>query len=162
MSGQSFTERAKAKTIQRAEAAMAKSGYPDRVLVGARVQSGPSQYWMLLSSYTAFFRKYYFMGLTERNVVLCGISRWTGRPKNVKSITPREQATISEYMPGTLFDSFRYMAPGRKKPLKIRVGRGYRREVETMIGAVNSSAVPVTGPYQPYPTQFPLQQPPAR
>jgi hypothetical protein len=159
MSGQSFTEKAKAKTVQRAEAAMAKSGYPERVLVGARVQSGPSQYWMLLSSYTAFFRKYYFMGLTERNVALCGISRWTGRPKNVKSITPREQASISEYMPGALFDSFQYMTPELKKPLKIRIGRGYRREVETMIGALNPGAIPAAGPYPP---QFPPQPPPAR
>jgi hypothetical protein len=162
MSGQRFTEKAKAKTVQRAEAAMAKSGYPEQVLVGVRVQSGPSPYWALVSNYAAFFRKYYFMGLTERNMVLCGISRWTGRPKSVKSITPREQANISEYRTGTLFDSFRYMTPERKKPLKIRVGRGYRREIETMINALNSGATLTAGPYQPDSPQFPPQPPPVR
>jgi hypothetical protein len=151
MSGQSFVEKAKAKAVQRAEAAMAKSGYPEHVLVGARVQSGLSQWWNLLSAYAAFFRTYYFMGLTERNLVLCGISRWTGRPKNVKYITPREQARISDYYTGTVWDSFTYTIPGRKKPLKIRVSRGYRREMEAMIGALNWGAAQTTGPYQPYP-----------
>jgi hypothetical protein len=153
MSGRSFTEKAKARTVQRAEAALAKSGYPEHVLVGARVQSGLSHWWNLLSAYATLFRTYYFMGLTERNMVLCGISRWTGRPKKVKYLTPREQARISDYCAGTVWDSFSYTIPGRSKPLKIRVSRGYRGEMEAMIGALNSGAAQTSGPYQTYPPQ---------
>jgi hypothetical protein len=153
MPRQSFVEKAKARTVQRAEAAMAKSGYPEHVLVGARVQSGLSQWWNLLSASATLFRTYYFMGMTERNMVLCGISRWTGRPKNVKSITPREQARISGYYAGTVWDSFTYAIPGRKKPLRMRVSRGYRGEMEAMIGALNLGAAQTTGPYQPFPPQ---------
>jgi hypothetical protein len=163
MSGQSFTERAKARTIQRAEAVMANSGYPERVLVGARVQSGPSQWWSLLSAYATFFRKYYFIGVTERNVVLCGISRWTGRPKSVKFITPRDQVQLTDYIQSGVWDSFRYMTPQRNKPLKLRFSRAYRREVEAIFGAVNSGAMPAVGPGlgqglgqgQGYPPQYP-------
>jgi hypothetical protein len=153
MPRQSLVGKAKARTVQRAEAAMAKSGYPEHVLVGARVQSGLSQWWNLLSAYATFFRTYYFMGLTEHNMVLCGISRWTGKPKNIKYITPREQARIFDYYAGTVWDSFTYTIPGRKKPLKIRVSRGYRGEIEAMIGALNLGAAQAVGPYQPYPPQ---------
>jgi hypothetical protein len=84
------------------------------------------------------FRKYYFMALTERNVVLIGISRWTGQPNKVKIVTPRDKASISGYDPGNVFASFSYTIPDRKKPIKMRTGRGWRPEVESMIGQLNS------------------------
>lgn len=148
MAGQGFTERAKIKTTQRAERVIAKTGYPERVLVGARVQSGLSHYWNLLSAYATLFRTYYFMALTDRNVVLIRISRWTGQPSKVKVVTPREKASISGYDPGTVFASFRYTIPERKKPLRMRAGRGWRPEVESMIAQLNSdSRGPGWGPY---------------
>jgi hypothetical protein len=148
MPGQGFAERAKIKTTQRAERVIAKTGYPEPVLVGARVESGLSHWWNLLSAYATLFRKYYFMALTERNVVLIGISRWTGRPKKVKIVTPRDKASVSGYDRGNVFASFFYTIPDRKKPIKMRVGRGWRPEVESMIGQLNSG-IPDSrwGPY---------------
>jgi hypothetical protein len=138
MPGQGFVERAKIKTTRRAERVIAKTGHPEPVLVGARVQSGLSEWWNLLSAYATLFRTYYFMALTERNVVLIRISRWTGQPKNVKIVTPRNKASISDYDPGNVFASFLYTIPDHKKPIKMRAGRGWRPEVESMIGQLNS------------------------
>jgi hypothetical protein len=164
MSGQSFVERAKIKATQRAERVIAKTGYPEPVLVGARVQSGLSHWWNLLSAYATLFRQYYFMALTERNVVLIKISRWTGQPSKVKIVTPRDKASVSSYDPGTVFASFLYTIPDRKKPIRMRAGRGWRPEVESMISQLNSgsgdagwgpySANPAygeqPGPFRPY------------
>jgi hypothetical protein len=138
MAGQGFAERAKIKTTQRAEKVIAKTGFPEQVLVGARVQSGLSHWWNLLSAYATLFRRYYFMALTERNVVLIGISRWTGQPNKVKIVTPRDTASVSAYDPGTVFASFLYTIPDRKKPIRMRAGRGWRPEVESMISQLNS------------------------
>src|ERR1700678_1521520 len=115
MAGQSFNDRAKAKLQQRAEAALAAAGSPETVLVGLRAESGPSQWWVLLSTYITLFKKYYYVGLTDRNLVLIRLSIWTGRPSKIKSVTPRDQASISEFNPGTMWSSFRVMTPERNK-----------------------------------------------
>lgn len=157
MAGQTFNEKAKAKMRQRAEAVMAASGYPESVLAGVRAESGPSRWWILLSTYIALFKKYYYVALTERNVVVLGLSVWTGRPSGVESVTPREQASITDFSPGTVWGSFRFMTPGRKKPLKLRfVSRVYRQEAESIAGALAHGTLPAGGGYQvgpgePYP-----------
>lgn len=142
MAGQSFNEKAKAKAQQRAEAVMAASGYPESVLVGVRAESGPSRWWVLLSTYITLFKKYYYLALTERNVVLLSLSIWTGKPKSVKSITPREQVSITDFTPGAVWGSLRLMTPDRNKPLKLRFARIYRQEAESISTAVASGALP--------------------
>ncbi|MGH3168700.1 MAG: hypothetical protein ACRDN0_22815 [Trebonia sp.] len=142
MAGQGFNEKAKAKQVQRAEAAMAASGYPGSVLAGVRAESGPSRWWILLSTYITLFKKYYYVALTEQSVVLLRLSIWTGRPKSVRSVTPREQAGITDFSPGTLWGSFRFMTPDQKKPLKLRfAARIYRQEAESLAAALAAGSV---------------------
>jgi hypothetical protein len=70
-------------------------------------------------------------------VVLLSLSIWTGRPKNVKSVTPRGQASITDFNPGTVWGSFRFMTPDRTKPLKLRfAARIYRQEAEEIARAL--------------------------
>lgn len=142
MAKQSLNEKAKARALQRAEAALAASGYPDSVLVGVRAESGPSGWWVLLSTYITLFRKYYYLALTERSVALLGLSFWTGKPTSVKSVTPREQVSITDFAPGAVWGSLRLMTPERKKPLKLRFARVYRREAESIAGALPSGMLP--------------------
>lgn len=128
---------------------MAAAGYPESVLAGVRAESGPSRWWILLTTYIVLFKKYYYVALTERNVVLLGLSIWTGRPRSVKSVTPLEQARITDFTPGSLWSSFRFMTPDRKKPLKLRfAARSYRKEAESIVGALASGAPPAGGQYQ--------------
>jgi hypothetical protein len=108
------------------------------VQAGARVESGISRWWLLLSSYAAFLRKYYYMALTNHHVVLCRNSFWTGRPRRMESATPRDQVRVTRYKPGVVFGSFRYAYPGRNKPLLIRVHRIYRPEIEFMLGQLGA------------------------
>ncbi|HSZ38818.1 MAG TPA: hypothetical protein VK817_02555 [Trebonia sp.] len=137
MAGQGFNDRAKARQQQRAEAVLAAAGYPESVQAGLRGESGPSRWWILLSTYITLFKKYYFVGLTERNVVLLSLSIWTGRPKKIKSVTPREQVSITDFNPGTMWGSFRFMTPDRAKPLKLRfAARIYRKEAEEIARAL--------------------------
>ncbi|HEY2575522.1 MAG TPA: hypothetical protein VGI74_04375 [Streptosporangiaceae bacterium] len=130
-----FYQRGKDKTAQRAAPVIAAAlGPSEQVLTGARVESGVSRWWLLLSSYAAFLRKYYYMALTDYHVVLCRNSFWTGRPRRVESATPRDQVRVTSYKQGVVFGSFRYAYPGRNKPMLIRVHRIYRPEIESMLG----------------------------
>jgi hypothetical protein len=136
-----MAERAKAKIAERANAVIVASLGPDEhVRTGARVQAGASQWWILLSTYVRFFQHHYYMALTGRNVVLCGLSVWTGRPAKVKIVTPRDQVRVAGYQPGPVFASFRYLIPDRKKPMRIRVGRGWRPEIEALLTELGALA----------------------
>jgi hypothetical protein len=137
MAGQSFNDRAKAKQQARAEATMAAAGYPESIQAGLRGESGPSRWWILLSTYITLFKKYYYVALTEQNVALLKLSIWTGKPTKVQSVTPRGQASITEFNPGTMWGSFRIATPDRPKPLKLRfVSRVYRQEAEEIARAL--------------------------
>jgi hypothetical protein len=152
-----MAERAKAKTAERANAVIVASLGPDEhVRTGARVQAGASQWWIVLSTYVRFFQHYYYMALTDRNVVLCGLSVWTGRPKKVKIVTPRDQVRIADYQPGTVFASFRYLIPDRKKPMRMRAGRGWRPEIEALLTELG-----VLAPAAPAPATAPAPAAPA-
>jgi hypothetical protein len=126
-------------------------GPSERVLAGARVESGISRWWILVSTYTLFFRKYYYLALTEHHVVLLKLSMWTGRPTKVDSVIPRNQVRVGDYRQGVVFGSFRFMIPGRSKPATIRVHRVFRPEIESVLGQL--------GVLAPAPGQAPGQAP---
>jgi hypothetical protein len=148
MAGQGFNDKAKARLQQRAEATLAAAGYQETVLVGLRAESGPSRWWVLLSTYITLFKKYYFVGLTDQNLVLIGLSIWTGRPSKIKSVTPRDQSSISEFNPGTMWGSLRLMTPDRNKPLKLRfAARMYREQAQSLVNALASGTMPAGGSY---------------
>jgi hypothetical protein len=153
----SLYQKGKNKTAERAAPLVtAALGPSERILVGARVESGPSMWWMLLSDWVVFFRKYWYMVLTEHHVVLIRNSRWSGRPRQVEAATPRDQVSIGDFTPGVVFSRFKYGYPGRAKPLRMRVHRIYRPEIESLLsqigafglGAGQEAHAPLPG--QPY------------
>src|ERR1700733_6447170 len=128
-------QKGKNKTAERAAPlVVAALGPSELILAGARVESGPSMWGGLLSDWVVFFRKYYYMVLTEHHVVLVRNSKLSGRPKQVEAATPRDQVSISDFNPGVVFSRFRYSYPGRTKPLRMRVHRIYRPEIDSILG----------------------------
>jgi hypothetical protein len=152
-------QKGKNKTAERAAPIiMAAVGPSEQILVGARVESGPSTWWMLLSDWVVFFKKYWYMALTEHHVVLVRNSRWSGRPKQVEAATPRNQVAIGDFTPGALFSRFKYSYPGRTKPMRMRVHRIFRPEIESMLGQLGAFGL---GPGQP-PSMAPYAPPPGQ
>jgi len=134
-----LVERGKEKVAGRAAAVIAPGLEPgERILIGARVQSGISQWWVLLSAYARLFQRWYYLALTDRRLIFCAISFWTGRPVAVKIVVPREQLRVVDYQPGTMWTSFRLSFPGREKPMRVRAPRAYRSEVEQILGALGA------------------------
>jgi hypothetical protein len=134
-----LAQRGKERMAGRAAAVIAPALEPgERILIGARVQSGISQWWVLLSAYARLFQRWYYLVLTDRRLIFCGISFWTGRPTAIKIVTPREQARVTDFRPGAVWTSFRVGFPGRDKPLRIRAPRVYRPEVESMLSALGA------------------------
>ena len=130
----SLAQRGKDRTAERAAPIIAAAIPAEQVLVGTRAESGMNSWWMLLSTYLAFLRRYWYLALTDHHVVLCRVSRWSGRPTDVESVTPRGQVQVTNYQQGPLFSTFRYGYPGQDKPLRMRVHRIYRQEIESMLG----------------------------
>jgi hypothetical protein len=156
---QSLYQKGKNRTAERAAPlVMAALGPSERILVGARVESGPSVWLQMLSNWVVFFRKYYYMVLTDHHVVMVRNSRWSGRPKQVESATARDQVSITDFKPGVVFSRFRYSYPGRDKPLRLRVHRVYRPEIDSLLGQVGAFGLapgqpPGMNPYAPQPPQ---------
>jgi hypothetical protein len=76
-------------------------------------------------------------------------------------VTPRGQVQVTGYQPGTLFSTFRYGYPGRDKPLRMRVHRIYRQEIESMLGQLGAfgpgpGQPPGMNPYGPPPGEYGL------
>jgi hypothetical protein len=135
----SLAQRGKDKVAGRAAAVIASALQPDeRILAGARVQSGVSQWWILLSDYVRLVQRWYYMALTDRQVIFCGLSFWTGKPTKVKIAAFREQVRVTDYRPGTLMGSFLFSYPGRDRPMRIRTPRVWRPEVESILSALGA------------------------
>src|SRR5487761_1586166 len=130
-----YYQRAKDKTAARAAPVIAAAlGPSERILAGARVESGLSQWWLFVSTWLVLLKKYYYMALTEHHLVLCRLSKWTGRPTRVESAIPRDQVRAGDYKPGVVFGTFMFLFPGRTKPSRVRVHRIFRPEIESILG----------------------------
>ena len=154
----SLAQRGKQKTMDRAAPLVtAAVGPSERILAGARVESGVSRWWILLSTYTMLFRKYYYVVLTDHHVVLCKLSIWTGRPTKVEAAIPRNEVRMGDYKPGVVFGTFRFMIPGRTKPSRMRVHRIFRPEIESILGQLGVlGPAPGQAPYYgPAPNALP-------
>jgi hypothetical protein len=98
-----------------------------------------------VGAFVRFFQRHYYMVLSDRRVIFCGLSYWTARPRNIKVVVPRGQVQVSDYKPGTVWPSFRIGYPGRNKPMKLRAHRAYRPEVEQILGALGFGGGPQPG-----------------
>jgi hypothetical protein len=151
-----IVQRRKDRTSGRANAVVQAHLEPgEHMLLGARVHTGPSDWWRLVPRFgelVRFFQRHYFLVLTDRRAIFCRLSIWTARPKNVKLAVPSGQVQVSDYKPGTMYPSFRLHHPGRNKPMKLRSQRAWRPEVEQLLGrlmAGSQAGLPAPG-YDPY------------
>jgi hypothetical protein len=163
-----LNQRAKERTASRAHAVIAPHLEPgEQPLVGARVHTGPSDWWRLIPRVgvlVRFFQRHYFVVHTDRRVIFCGLSYWTARPKSIKMIVPNENARVTDYRPGKLHPFFRFSHPERSKPMKVRSNRVWRPEVERLLGglgvATNGQQGLAAAPAYQQPGALPYQAPP--
>jgi hypothetical protein len=164
MAKQSLGDRAKQKVTRRAQEFLATAPVPQEPMrAGASVISGISRGWMFLSPHSRLLGRPYYVALTDRHVLFCWLSIWTGRPREVKYVVPRQQVRITQYRPGVQMGRFQCEVPGREKPMTIRFYRVWRPEVEYLVGLIGMADVveppyPAAGPYpaaDPYPPPGP-------
>jgi hypothetical protein len=143
----SVAVRAKKKATQRAQEFIATAPVPqEQIRAGASVISGLSRRWTFLSPNSRLLGRPYYLALTDRHVLFCWLSIWTGRPRQVKYVVPREQVRISQYRPGMQMGRFRCQVPGREKPMTIRFYRMWRPEIEYLLGQIGvTDAAPAPG-----------------
>ncbi len=158
------TQRSKDRTAGRAQAVIAPHLEPgEQPLVGARVHTGPSDWWRLIprvGAFVRFFQRHYFVVHTDRRLIFCGLSYWTARPKNVKIVVPNEHARVTDYRPGKLHGSFRFSHPERKRPMTVRLGRVWRPEVERLLGSLGVGEAGQPAPAYQQPGGLPYPPPP--
>lgn len=120
----SFNQRGKDRMVARAQELVGPSLEPgEQAFVGLRVHTGPSNWWLMVPYVRLAVRlaqRYYFMLVTDRRVILCRVSYWTGRPKDIKTAIPRAMVRISEYDPVAYYPSFVLAHPEASTKLRTR------------------------------------------
>lgn len=174
-----MTQRGKDRMVARAQELVGPNLEPgEQVLVGLRVHTGPSNWWYMVPYVRLVVRlaqRYYFMLTTDRRVILCTVSYWTGRPKRIKTAIPRGMVRVTEYDPVAFYPSFVLQYPQDSTKLRTR-GMWLNELQRTMsllgapgpvpkgAGAPGYPPGPGMAPppgYQPAPPQYQAQQYPA-
>jgi hypothetical protein len=134
-----YLQQEKGKRASRAVAVIGGTLEPgEHVLAVARVNSSVSRRWARILDFAGLFQRYYYLALTERRVILCGLSFWTGRPTAVRVAAPRDQVRVTGYRPGAgaALNSFWLACPGRTRPLRLGVSRFWEREANSILAAL--------------------------
>jgi len=133
-------DRAKQKISERAREFIASAPVPQEpILSGVQVISGVSRRWALLSPSIRMFGRPYYVVLTERHVLFCSMSAWTGKPREIQIVAPREQVRVTGARLGGQMGWFTCQVPGRDKPMTLRFYRFWRPEVEALLGALGAA-----------------------
>jgi hypothetical protein len=133
-------DRAKQKISERAREFIASAPVPQEpILGGAQVISGVSRGWALLSPSTRMFGRPYYVALTERHVLFCWMSAWTGKPREIPIVAPRELVRVTGVRLGGQMGWFTCQVPGRDKPMTLRFYRFWRPEVQALLGALGAA-----------------------
>ena len=133
-------DRAKQKISERAREFIASAPVPQEpILSGVQVISGVSRGWALLSPSTRMFGRPYYVALTERHVLFCRMSAWTGKPREIPIVVPREQVRVTGARLGGQMGWFTCQVPSRDKPMTLRFYRFWRPEVAALIGALGAA-----------------------
>jgi hypothetical protein len=132
-------DRAKKEISERAEAFIASSPGPgEPILAGAQVISGLSRAWTVWSGTTRMFGRTYYLALTEHHLLFCWISAWTGRPRQVAIIAPRDQVRVTGSRTGGQMGWLTCEVPGRGR-MTLRFYRMWRPEIEAILAALKTS-----------------------
>ncbi|HEY8524709.1 MAG TPA: hypothetical protein VIL48_07095 [Acidimicrobiales bacterium] len=101
------------------------------------VQTGPSPYWMLLTSLVMFTTKWYVVAVTDRAIVVARAPWWmASKPKQVVARLPRntQLGPVSGLWAGPL-----YLTPDGKKSW---VHKRFHKDVEAADAALHASGTP--------------------
>jgi hypothetical protein len=156
-----FVQRGKDRMAARAQQVVGPQLEPGEQLVaGLRAYTGPSEMWRLLSYWVRFFQRHYYLVITDRRVIFCGISFWTGRPQRIKIVIPRSAVQVSDYDPAATYPSFKLAYPERPSGMMLRTYGTYRPELQQAVAilAAGGLAQPGLGaPGYPPPAGAPYQ-----
>jgi hypothetical protein len=147
----------------------------EQMLAGARVHTGPSD-WLRWAPYVRLLvrlaQRHYYLMVTDRRLIFCGISYWNARPTHIGWVVPRAGVQASDYTVGAIYPSFRLTFPDRK-PMRLRIYSSYEPEAVRILSILGmqipglvpgygpTAATPVQGPpgYQAPPQGYQPQQP---
>ena len=133
----------------------------EQMIAGARVHTGPSD-WLRWAPYirivVRLMQRHYYVMVTDRRLVFCGISFWNARPDHISWMVPRAGVQASDYTAGAIYPSFR-LAFQDRKPMRLRIYSSYEPEALRILGILGM-AVPGGPPPGYQAGAMPYQAPP--
>jgi hypothetical protein len=125
----------------------------ERVVMGAVVQTGPSQWWAMLTwIITALTTRYWFLVVTDRRIVILPASK---RPKPIQWTAPLGRASIQNRHLGTLWSSFVIRGSDGTTGKYRYLQRLWAAEMDRVVELVNGATQPQ--PFHPQPARQPPQ-----
>jgi hypothetical protein len=108
----------------------------EQIVSGVYAITGPSP-WLMnqLGLLGQFFIDYYYVAVTQQQVIFVKMNRISNRPKEIAFTTPLQSVRVSDYKRSAMWSSFRYNVPTAAKPLRLNVHRIWRQELDALVGA---------------------------
>ena len=93
----------------------------EQIISGVYAITGPSP-WLMnqLGLLGQFFIDYYYIAVTQQQVIFVKVNRLSNRPKEISFTAPIQSVRISDYNRSSLWSSFRYSVPTAAKLLPLR------------------------------------------
>jgi hypothetical protein len=108
----------------------------EQIVSGVYSITGPSP-WLMnqLGLLGQFFIDYYYVAVTQQQVIFVKMNRVSNRPKEIAFTAPLQAVQITDYRRNAMWSSFRYNVPTAAKPLRLNVHRIWRQELDALVGA---------------------------
>lgn len=108
----------------------------EQIVSGVYAITGPSP-WLMnqLGLLGQFFVDYYYIAVTQQQIIFVKMNRVSNRPKEIAFTAPLQSVQISDYRRNAMWSSFRYNVPTAAKPLRLNVHRIWRQELDALVGA---------------------------
>jgi hypothetical protein len=108
----------------------------EQIVSGVYAITGPSP-WLMnqLGLLGQFFVDYYYVAVTQQQIIFVKMNRLSNRPKEIAFTSPLQNARIHDYNRAALWSSFKYTTPTAAKPLRLNVHRIWRQELDALVGA---------------------------
>jgi hypothetical protein len=108
----------------------------EQIISGVYAITGPSP-WLMnqIGLLGQFFIDYYYVAVTQRQVIFVKMNRVSNRPKEIAFTAPLPSVRITDYKRSALWSSFKYNVPTAPKPLRLNVHRIWRQELDALVGA---------------------------
>jgi hypothetical protein len=108
----------------------------EQIISGVYAITGPSP-WLMnqIGLLGQFFIDYYYVAVTQRQIIFVKMNRISNRPKEIAFTAPLPSVRITDYKRSALWSSFKYNVPTAPKPLRLNVHRIWRQELDALVGA---------------------------